>query len=359
MASSNSKNDDRVKSLDIAVGQIEKQHGKGTIMRLGDGPANEVPAISTGSIMINYALGVKGIPRGRVTEIYGPEASGKTTLSMHVIAEAQKAGGYAAFIDAEHAFDPKYAKALGINTDELLISQPDSGEQALEITETLIRSGALDVIVVDSVAALVPRAELEGEMGDSHVGLQARLMSQALRKITGIVSKSRTSCIFINQIREKIGVMFGNPETTSGGRALKFYSSVRLDIRRIGALKKGDEVIGNRTKVKVVKNKVAPPFKTVEFNILYGKGISRISEILDLAVEFDIIEKRGSWYRYDGEPIGQGTDAAIQFLEEDEKLTKQLEEIIMQKLFPEPENDPGSDAANNGKKEKKAEPDEA
>lgn len=344
MASSNSKNNDRLKSLDIAVGQIEKQYGKGTIMRLGDGPANPVPSISTGSIMVNYALGVNGIPRGRITEIYGPEASGKTTLSMHVIAEAQKAGGYAAFIDAEHAFDPKYAKALGINTDELLISQPDSGEQALEITETLIRSGALDVIVIDSVAALVPRAELEGEMGDSHVGLQARLMSQALRKITGIVSKSRTACIFINQIREKIGVMFGNPETTSGGRALKFYSSVRLDIRRIGALKKGDEVIGNRTKVKVVKNKVAPPFKTVEFNIMYGKGISRISEILDLAVEFDIIEKRGSWYRYDGDPIGQGTDAAIQFLEEDEKLAKQIEDFIQKKLFPEEEPNP----AGNG-----------
>ncbi len=348
MASSSSSNKDRLKSLDIAVGQIEKQHGKGTIMRLGDGPAHQVNVISSGSLMVDYALGVKGVPRGRITEIYGPEASGKTTLAMHVIAEAQKAGGYAAFIDAEHAFDPKYAKALGINTDELLISQPDSGEQALEITETLIRSGALDVIVVDSVAALVPRAELEGEMGDSHVGLQARLMSQALRKITGIVSKTRTSCIFINQIREKIGVMFGNPETTSGGRALKFYSSVRLDIRRIGSLKKGDEVIGNRTKVKVVKNKVAPPFKVVEFNIMYGKGISKISEILDLAVEYDIIEKRGSWYRYDGEPIGQGTDAAIQFLEEDEKLTKQIEEIIMTRLFPEEVA-----ASDNGKAEKK------
>jgi recombination protein RecA len=323
-------------------------------MRLGDGPVNEVATISTGSMMVDYALGVKGIPRGRITEIYGPEASGKTTLAMHVIAEAQKAGGYAAFIDAEHAFDPKYAKALGINTDELLISQPDSGEQALEITETLIRSGALDVIVVDSVAALVPRAELEGEMGDSHVGLQARLMSQALRKITGIVSKTRTSCIFINQIREKIGVMFGNPETTSGGRALKFYCSVRLDIRRIGSLKKGDEVIGNRTKVKVVKNKVAPPFKTVEFNIMYGKGISKISEILDLAVEYDIIEKRGSWYRYDGEPIGQGTDAAIQFLEEDEKLTGEIEETIMARLFPEEKDSAQTETnSNNSKKDKK------
>lgn len=343
-----SSNNDRQKALDIAVGQIEKQHGKGTIMKLGDSPNRKIDVISTGSIMVDYALGVSGVPRGRVIEIYGPEASGKTTLSLHIIAEAQKKGGYAAFIDAEHAFDPRYAKALGINTDELLMSQPDSGEQALEITETLIRSGALDVIVVDSVAALVPRAELEGEMGDSHVGLQARLMSQALRKITGIVSKTRTSCIFINQIREKIGVMFGNPETTSGGRALKFYSSVRLDIRRIGALKKGDEVIGNRTKVKVVKNKVAPPFKVVEFNIMYGKGISRISEILDLAVEYDIIEKRGSWYRYDGDPIGQGTDAAIQFLEEDQELTGKIEAGIRARLFPEDE-----ELSENGVEEKK------
>lgn len=330
-----SNKNDRQKSLEIAVGQIEKQHGKGTIMRLGDSPIRQIDVISTGSIMVDYALGVRGLPRGRVTEIFGPEASGKTTLALQTIAEAQKAGGYAAFIDAEHAFDPKYAKNLGINTDELLVSQPDSGEQALEITETLIRSGALDVIVVDSVAALVPRAELEGEMGDSHMGLQARLMSQALRKITGIVSKTRTSCIFINQIREKIGVMFGNPETTTGGRALKFYSSVRVDIRRIGSIKKGDEVLGNRTKVKIVKNKVAPPFKVVEFNILYGKGISKISEILDLAVEYDIIEKRGSWYRYDGDPIGQGTDAAIQFLEEDPKLTANIERIVREKLMPD------------------------
>jgi recombination protein RecA len=330
-----SNKNDRQKSLEIAVGQIEKQHGKGTIMRLGDSPIRQIDVISTGSIMVDYALGVSGIPRGRVTEIFGPEASGKTTLALQTIAEAQKSGGYAAFIDAEHAFDPKYAKNLGINTDELLVSQPDSGEQALEITETLIRSGALDVIVVDSVAALVPRAELEGEMGDSHMGLQARLMSQALRKITGIVSKTRTACIFINQIREKIGVMFGNPETTTGGRALKFYSSVRVDIRRIGAIKKGDEVLGNRTKVKIVKNKVAPPFKVVEFNILYGKGISKISEILDLAVDYDIIEKRGSWYRYDGDPIGQGTDAAIQFLEEDPKLTANIERTVREKLMPD------------------------
>ncbi len=329
------KENDKAKAIDIAIGQIEKQHGKGTVMRLGDNPYNEVDAISTGSIMVDYALGVSGIPRGRVTEIYGPEASGKTTLALQIIAQAQKKGGYAAFIDAEHAFDPKYARNLGINTDELLVSQPDSGEQALEITETLIRSGALDVIVVDSVAALVPRAELEGEMGDSHMGLQARLMSQALRKITGVVSKTRTACVFINQVREKIGVMFGNPETTTGGRALKFYSSVRIDIRRIGSIKKGDEVLGNRTKAKIVKNKVAPPFKVVEFNILYGQGISRISEVLDLAVEYDIIEKRGSWYRYDGEPIGQGTDAAMQFLEEDEELANRIEQIVRKKLMPD------------------------
>lgn len=329
-----SDNNDREKALEMAIGQIEKQHGKGTIMRLGEEARSNVPSISTGSIMVDYALGVGGVPRGRVTEIYGPEASGKTTLALHVIAEAQKAGGYAAFVDAEHAFDPRYAKNLGINTDELLVSQPDSGEQALEITETLIRSAALDVIVVDSVAALVPRAELEGEMGDSHMGLQARLMSQAMRKITGIINKTRTSVIFINQIREKIGVMFGNPETTSGGRALKFYSSVRLDIRRIGSLKQGSDVVGNRTKVKVVKNKVAPPFKEVEFNIMYGKGISRMAEILDMAVEFDIIEKRGSWYRYGGEPIGQGTDNAIEFLESDPELTDKIEKQVREQMSP-------------------------
>lgn len=328
-------NTDRLKALELAVGQIEKTHGKGTIMRLGDNPIVNIPCISTGSIMIDAALGVGGIPRGRITEIYGPESSGKTTLSLHVIAEAQKAGGYAAFIDAENAFDAKYAKSLGIKTDELLVSQPDSGEQALEIAETLIRSGALDIVVIDSVAALVPRAELEGEMGDSHMGLQARLMSQALRKLTAIVNKTHTAVIFINQIREKIGVMFGNPETTTGGRALKFYSSVRLDIRRIGAIKKGDEVVGNRTKVKVVKNKVAPPFKEVEFNIEYGKGISRLGEILDLAVEFDIIQKRGSWYRYDGEPIGQGADAALQFLTEDPSLCNKIEEIVRAKVMPD------------------------
>lgn len=334
-----SNNKDRDKALEMAIGQIEKQHGKGTIMRLGDEAAQNVPSISTGSLLLDQALGVGGVPRGRITEIYGPEGSGKTTLAMHIVAEAQKAGGYAAFVDAEHAFDPRYAKNLGINTDELLVSQPDSGEQALEITETLIRSAALDAIVVDSVAALVPRAELEGEMGDSHMGLQARLMSQAMRKITGIINKTRTSVIFINQIREKIGVMFGNPETTSGGRALKFYSSVRMDIRRIGSLKKGDEVVGNRTKVKVVKNKVAPPFKVVEFNIMYGEGISRMSEILDMAVEFDIIEKRGSWYRYDGEPIGQGTDNAIEFLESDPELSEQIEQMVRDEMNPVPKEE--------------------
>jgi recombination protein RecA len=350
--------DDRLKALDIAVGQIEKQHGKGTIMKLGDNPIHNVDAISTGSIMIDHALGINGIPRGRITEIYGPEASGKTTLALQVIAEAQKKGGYAAFIDAEHAFDPRYAKALGINTDELLVSQPDSGEQALEITETLIRSGALDVVVIDSVAALVPRAEIEGEMGDSHMGLQARLMSQALRKITGIVNKTRTACIFINQVREKIGVMFGNPETTTGGRALKFYSSVRIDIRRIGSIKVGDEVLGNRTKAKIAKNKLAPPFKTVEFNIMYGKGISKVSEVLDLAVEFDIIEKRGSWYRYNGEPIGQGLESAIQFLTEDPDLQSSIENQVKAKLNPEIAQEQEAAAETNGQAKEKAKAEE-
>jgi recombination protein RecA len=330
-------NAERTKAIELAVGQIEKLHGKGSIMRLGDNPVVEIDVISTGSMAIDHCLGVGGVPRGRIVEIYGPESSGKTTLALHVIAEAQKKGGYAAFVDAEHAFDAKYAKALGINTEELLISQPDNGEQALEIAEALIRSGALDIVVIDSVAALVPRAELEGDMGDSHMGLQARLMSQALRKLTGVVNKTRTSVIFINQVRDKIGVMFGSPETTTGGRALKFYASVRIDIRRIGAIKKGDEVIGNRTKVKIVKNKVAPPFKEVEFNIMYGKGISRIAEILDMAVEFEIIEKRGSWFRYEGEPIGQGSDSAMQFLEEDAETCKKIEAGIRAKLFPAPE----------------------
>ena len=318
---------ERSKALDIAVGQIEKQHGKGTIMKLGGDAVQDVDVISTGSIMVDYALGVQGVPRGRVTEIYGPEASGKTTLALQVIAQAQKNGGYAAFIDAEHAFDPRYAKALGIKVDELLVSQPDSGEQALEITETLIRSGALDVIVVDSVAALVPRAELEGEMGDSHMGLQARLMSQALRKLTGTVSRSNTCVIFINQIREKIGVMFGNPETTPGGRALKFYSSQRLEIRRITTIKNGTDPVGNRVRVKVVKNKVAPPFKMAEFDIMYGLGISFIGDVLDLAVTGDIVQKMGAWYAYKDEKIGQGRENTKAFLEENHEL---LSDIVKQ-----------------------------
>ncbi len=347
---------ERRKAIDLAVGQIEKQYGKGTIMRLGDQPIENIPCISTGSMLVDHVLGVGGIPRGRVTEIYGPESSGKTTLALHVIAEAQKAGGHAALIDAEHAFDPKYGKALGIKIDELLISQPDNGEQALEIAETLIRSAALDVVVIDSVAALVPRAELEGEMGDSQVGLQARLMSQALRKLTGVVNRTHTAVIFINQLREKIGVMFGNPETTTGGKALKFYSSVRIDIRRIGAIKRGDDVIGNRTKVKVVKNKVAPPFKTCEFNIMYGQGISRIAELLDLAVQYDIVQKRGSWYRYNDEPIGQGTDSAMQFLQEDPNLSSEIENIVRRKLMPDhyPEDGKGSAAGSNSSSEKKS-----
>ncbi len=340
---------ERLRALELAVEQLEKTHGKGTIMRLGDSAVVPIDAISTGSISIDNALGVNGIPRGRVTEVYGPESSGKTTLTLHIIAEAQKAGGCAAFIDAEHAFDAKYARNLGIKIEELLISQPDSGEQALEIAETLIRSGALDVVVIDSVAALVPKAELEGDMGDSHMGLQARLMSQALRKLTAIVGKTRTAVIFINQIRDKIGVMFGNPETTTGGRALKFYSSVRIDIRRIGAIKKGDDVIGNRTKVKIVKNKVAPPFKECEFNILYGKGISRLAEVLDLAVANDIIQKRGSWYRYDGDPLGQGADAAIQFMEEDPTIGAKIEaqvRAVLRGEIPAPTPSPALSPSN-------------
>ena len=305
------------KALELAITQIDRQFGKGSIMRLGD---DYVPTmdnvISTGCLSLDVALGVGGIPKGRVVEIYGPESSGKTTLALHIVAEAQKAGGFAAFIDAEHAVDPEYSKRLGVNTEELLISQPDTGEQALEICETLVRSGALDVIVIDSVAALVPRAELEGDMGDSHMGLQARLMSQALRKLTGTVSRSNTTVIFINQIREKIGVMFGNPETTPGGRALKFYSSVRLEIRRITTIKDGTEMVGSRVRVKVVKNKVAPPFKKSEFDIMYGQGISLVGDIIDLAVEGNIVEKTGAWYSYDDMKIGQGRENAKSFLTE-------------------------------------------
>ena len=313
------------KTLDLAISQIEKQFGQGSIMRMGEDSIVKIEGISTGSISLNAALGIGGIPRGRITEIYGPESSGKTTLALHIIAEAQKSGGYAAFIDAEHAMDPEYAKKLGVDTDNLLISQPDTGEQALDITETLVRSGALDVIVIDSVAALVPKAELDGDMGDSHMGLQARLMSQALRKLTGTVSKSRTSVIFINQIRHKIGVMFGSPETTTGGNALKFYASVRLDIRRIGQIKEGDQVVGNRTRVKVVKNKVAPPFKNTEFDIMYGEGISYEGDLLDLAVQADIVNKMGAWYSFNKEKIGQGKENAKRYLQDNENVCNEIE----------------------------------
>src|ERR1700724_733864 len=319
-------NDEKTKNLDLAISQIEKQHGKGSIMRLGNRdvlvPVNVIP---TGSISIDAALGVGGFPRGRVIEVYGPESGGKTTLTLHVIAEAQKLGGQAAFIDAEHALDPAYARKLGVDVDNLLVSQPDNGEQALEIAETLIRSNAVDVVVVDSVAALVPRAELEGDMGEPQMGLQARLMSQALRKLTGIVSKSRTCLIFINQIREKIGGIVGNPETTTGGRALKFYSSIRVDIRRIAAIKDGDAVVGNRTKVKVVKNKVASPFREAEFDIIYGEGISKEGDLIDLGVAQNLVEKSGSWYSYKGERIGQGRENARQFLKDDPDVFKKLD----------------------------------
>ena len=324
---------ERNKALDIAVGQIEKQFGKGSIMRLGQhGAVAPVDAIPTGSISIDYALGVGGMPRGRVVEIYGPESSGKTTLALHVIAQAQKAGGMAAFVDAEHALDAAYAQKLGIDLENLLVSQPDNGEQALEIVEVLIRSGGVDVVVVDSVAALVPKAEIEGEMGDAQMGLQARLMSQALRKLTGVVSKSKTTLVFINQLREKIGVMFGNPETTTGGRALKFYASVRIDIRRIASIKDGDQVIGGRTRVKVVKNKMAPPFREAEFDIMYGEGISREGDLLDLAVEKRIIEKSGAWFAYAGERLGQGRENAKQFLRENPDIRQIIEDRVRKEL---------------------------
>ena len=325
--------DDRARAVESALAQIEKQFGKGSIMRLGSREAIvPISVISTGSISFDAALGVGGVPRGRVIEIFGPESSGKTTITLQIIAEAQKVGGLAAFVDAEHALDPTYARKLGVDTDNLLISQPDYGEQALEITEALVRSGAIDVLVVDSVAALVPKAELDGEMGDSHVGLQARLMSQALRKLTGTVSKSRTSLIFINQIREKIGVMFGNPETTTGGRALKFYSSVRVDIRRIAAVKEGDAVVGSRTKVKIVKNKVAAPFREAEFDILYGEGISREGDVLDLAVLHNIVEKSGAWYSYAGERIGQGRENVRTFLKDNREVFAKMDAQVRQKL---------------------------
>ena len=324
---------EKLKALQITIDKLEKTYGKGTIMKLSDEKVLDVPTIPTGSLSLDIALGVGGIPRGRIIEVYGPESSGKTTLAMHCIAEAQKQGGLAAIIDAEHAFDKIYAEKLGIDTENLLISQPDNGEQALEIAEHLIRSGAIDIIVIDSVAALVPRGELEGEMGDSKMGLQARLMSQALRKLTGTINKTGCSCIFINQLREKIGVMFGNPETTTGGNALKFYASIRLDIRRIGQIKESaDNVMGNRTRVKVVKNKVAPPFKVVEFDIMYGKGISKSGEIIDIGVELDVVQKSGSWFSYDGNKLGQGRDAVKALIEDNPELLEELESKIKEKL---------------------------
>jgi recombination protein RecA len=322
-------NAEKLKALQLTIDKLEKTYGKGTVMKLSDNKVLDIPAISTGSLGLDMALGIGGIPRGRVIEIYGPESSGKTTLTLHCIAEAQKAGGLAAFIDAEHAFDKSYAEKLGIDTENLLISQPDNGEQALEIAEHLIRSGAIDIIVIDSVAALVPKGELEGEMGESKMGLQARLMSQALRKLTGAIHKTGCSCVFINQLRDKIGVMFGSPETTTGGNALKFYASVRLDIRRVGQIKESaDNILGNRTRVKVVKNKVAPPFKVVEFDIIYGQGISKVGEIIDLGVEFEIIKKAGSWFSYNGEKLGQGRDAVKNLLLDNPELMDELEAKI-------------------------------
>jgi recombination protein RecA len=323
---------DREKAVDLAIGQIERQFGKGSIMKLGSQVVADVPVIPTGSLALDHALGVGGIPRGRVIELFGPESSGKTTLALHIVAEAQKRGGIAAFVDAEHALDVTYARKLGVNCDDLLVSQPDTGEQALEITEVLVRSGAMDVLVIDSVAALVPRAEIEGDMGDAHVGLQARLMSQALRKLTASISRSMTSVMFINQIRMKIGVMFGNPETTPGGNALKFYSSVRLDIRRIGSIKDGQEIVGNRTRVRVVKNKVAPPFKEAQFDIMYAEGISKVGDLLDMAVETEIVDKSGAWYSFDKERIGQGRENAKIFLKENPDVATRILEKVRDAL---------------------------
>jgi recombination protein RecA len=323
---------EREKALEVALLQIEKQFGKGSVMRMGEGTIAQIEIIPTGSLALDLALGIGGVPRGRIVEIFGPEASGKTSLALHIIAEAQRAGGIAAFVDAEHALDPNYARNLGVNVDDLLISQPDTGEQALEIADTLIRSGALDVLVIDSVAALVPRAEIEGEMGDSHVGLQARLMSQALRKLSGTISKSKTTAIFINQLREKVGVMFGSPETTPGGRALKFYSSVRLDVRRIESLKDGTEAVGNRTRVKVVKNKTASPFKVAEFDILYGQGISKEGSLLDIGVDFGVVKKSGAWFTYDGDQLGQGRENARNFLRDNPELAKEIEDRVKTEL---------------------------
>ncbi|MGJ4137588.1 recombinase RecA [Corynebacterium jeikeium] len=340
---------DRSKALELAMAQIEKDFGKGAIMRLGDDTRPPIQAISSGNIAINAALGIGGFPRGRVVEIYGPESSGKTTVALHAIAEAQRAGGIAAFVDAEHALDPEYARALGVDTDALLVSQPDTGEQALEIADMLIRSGAIDIIVVDSVAALTPKAEIDGEMGDSHVGLQARLMSQALRKMTGALYQTGTTAIFINQLREKIGVMFGSPETTTGGKALKFYASVRCDIRRIQALKDGQDVVGNRTRLKIVKNKVSPPFKIAEFDILYGEGISREGSIIDLGVETGLIKKSGSWFTYDGDQLGQGKEKAREFLKNNPDLSAELEDRIARELkigpYAKTKDEPAGEAA--------------
>jgi len=329
--------DNRRKALDAALSQIERQFGKGAVMRMGDSPREAIPAISTGSLGLDIALGIGGLPKGRIVEIYGPESSGKTTLTLQTIAECQKAGGTAAFIDAEHALDPIYAAKLGVNVDDLLVSQPDTGEQALEIADMLVRSGSVDILVVDSVAALTPRAEIEGDMGDTHVGLQARLMSQALRKITGNIKRSNCLVIFINQIRMKIGVMFGNPETTTGGNALKFYASVRLDIRRIGAVKQGDEVVGNETRVKVVKNKVSPPFRQAEFQVMYGSGIYHMGEIIDLGVQEGLVEKSGAWYSYDGQRIGQGKANAASFLEANRDMAEGIEKILRDRLLTAPQ----------------------
>jgi recombination protein RecA len=337
--------DNRKRALAAALQQIERQFGKGAIMRMGDGTAADVQTVSTGSLTLDAALGIGGLPRGRVVEIYGPESSGKTTLTLHAIAQCQKAGGTAAFVDAEHALDPNYAEKLGVNVEDLLVSQPDTGEQALEITDMLVRSGAVDMVVVDSVAALTPKAEIEGDMGDSHVGLQARLMSQALRKLTGNINRSKCMVIFINQIRMKIGVMFGSPETTSGGNALKFYASVRLDIRRIGALKKGDEVVGNQTRVKVVKNKLAPPFKQAEFEILYGEGISREGELIELGVVHNLVEKSGAWYSYNGERMGQGKENVRQFLKENPDIADEIDRKLRAEMMPSRPVKPASEEA--------------
>jgi len=328
-------NDDRVKALDSTLGQIEKQFGQGAVMKMGDKGSMSMESVPTGALALDLALGIGGMPRGRIAEIFGPEGSGKTTLATHVVAEAQRNGGICAYIDAEHAMDPVYAKAIGVDVDELLISQPDTGEQALEIADMLIRSGALDVVVIDSVAALTPRAEIEGDMGDTHVGLQARLMSQALRKLTSNLNKSKTICIFINQLREKIGVMFGSPETTPGGRALKFYSSVRLDIRRIEAIKDGDEIVGNRTRVKVVKNKCAPPFRQAEFDIMYGAGISREGSVIDLGADLDIVKKSGAWYTYEGEQLGQGRENAKRFLTENPEVMMEITDRVWREAMPD------------------------